>query len=90
MNKPRKIKTSTGFAVFDRIKKVRLEAGLTQQKLASEAGVAVTTLRRVEQGDISISLEKLIKIMSFLGLRLTCEDEGAETVTIKEDELDQW
>jgi transcriptional regulator with XRE-family HTH domain len=43
-------------------------AGLTQAQLADRAGVSVSTLRRLEDGDGGIRLENLLRVLRGLGL----------------------
>jgi transcriptional regulator with XRE-family HTH domain len=50
-----------------RLARLRLEAGLTQARLAEQAGVAKRTLERVEAGE-SIQLLTLIRLLRVLGL----------------------
>ncbi len=42
--------------------------GLTQAQLADRAGVARTTVVRLEQGDGSVSLENVLRVMRALGV----------------------
>lgn len=58
------------------IKVARVAAGLTHQKLADEAGVAISTLRRVEVEPLVLTakIETLDKILSALeshGVRIS-------------------
>lgn len=62
------------------IKVARVAAGLTHQKLADEAGVAISTLRRVEvqQQILTAKVETLDKIQSALenhGVRISNNGE---------------
>jgi transcriptional regulator with XRE-family HTH domain len=42
--------------------------GLTQVQLSERAGVAVNTVRRIEDGDGGISLENLLRVLRALGV----------------------
>ena len=92
LSKPRmrKSKNEDCLELFKRIKEVRVESGLTQGALAKQAGISLPTLKRIEKGEISISLEKLLRIMEFLGLELTYKDGSLTTPPEKEDSFDAW
>jgi transcriptional regulator with XRE-family HTH domain len=42
--------------------------GLTQTQLSERAGVAVNTIRRIEDGDGGVSLENLLRVLRALGV----------------------
>ena len=42
--------------------------GLTQTQLADRAGVAINTLRRLEDGDGGVSLENTLRVIRALGI----------------------
>lgn len=46
----------------ERIKKERLNRGLTQEVLAEKANISVSFLGQIERGERKLSLETLIKI----------------------------
>ena len=51
------------------VKRLRLLSGLTQKQLASEAGVALNTVKNLESGKLkNPTLNKLIKIAEALGV----------------------
>ena len=50
-----------------RISQLRLEAGMTQAKLAEKANLSIDSLSRIERGDRAPSLESLEKIAEALG-----------------------
>ena len=51
--------------VFLKIK--RKEAGLTQQEFAAKAGVALTVIRKIEQGQTDLQLEKVNQVLKMFG-----------------------
>ena len=53
--------------IGERIKRYRVNAGVSQKDLESESGVSIRSISRLEQG-ASIQLESLIKILSALNL----------------------
>jgi DNA-binding XRE family transcriptional regulator len=53
------------------IKKERVARGYTQKVLARKVGVGFDTIRRIEQGDESVSLGLIQKVMQFLDLEIT-------------------
>ena len=51
------------------VKRLRLLSGLTQKQLASEAGVALNTVKNLESGKLkNPTLNTLIKIADALGI----------------------
>lgn len=55
-------------AVADDLRAWRKLRGLTQVQLSERAGVAVNTVRRIEDGDGGISLENLLRVLRALGV----------------------
>ncbi len=55
-------------ATADDIRVWRKLRGLTQVQLADRAGIAVNTLRRLEDGDGGITYENLLRILRVLGV----------------------
>jgi len=49
---------------------LRLKNGLTQVEFAKRAGVGLRFVRDVEQGKITIRVDKLMQILDFLGYHL--------------------
>ncbi|MFT3947527.1 MAG: type II toxin-antitoxin system Y4mF family antitoxin [Agriterribacter sp.] len=49
------------------VKDKRKEAGLTQQEFAEKAGVALTVIRKVEQGKSDLQLEKVNQVLKMFG-----------------------
>lgn len=49
------------------IKTRRKQVGLTQEEFAERAGVALTVLRKIEQGNISVNLSGLLTILAMFG-----------------------
>lgn len=49
-----------------RLKRARLDAGLTQEKLAEKVDISVAHLSRIENGKEAPSLSLLIELMNFL------------------------
>ena len=60
------------------IRSLRKARGLTQDKLAEKSGVAVDTIRRLEMGSFSPSLDTLTKIGTGMSLRLSTMFESCE------------
>lgn len=50
-----------------RLKKTRLKQNITQMNLAEEAGISLSTLKKIENGEIS-SFDALLRILRTLGL----------------------
>lgn len=49
------------------VKEKRKEAGLTQQEFAEKAGVALTVIRKIEQGKNDLQLEKVNRVLKMFG-----------------------
>lgn len=52
------------------IKAKRKEAKLTQQEFANRAGVALTVVRKIEQGKENLSLAKVNQVLMMFGSKL--------------------
>ena len=52
------------------IKELRLKNGLTQVEFAKRVGVGLRFVRDVEQGKITIRVDKLMLLLDFLGYHL--------------------
>ncbi|MDD3919524.1 MAG: helix-turn-helix domain-containing protein [Candidatus Pacebacteria bacterium] len=55
-------------AAFIKVK--RKEAKLTQQEFADRAGVALTVVRKIEQGKENLSLAKVNQVLMMFGSKL--------------------
>jgi y4mF family transcriptional regulator len=49
------------------LKQKRKEANLTQQEFAVRAGVALTVIRKIEQGKENLNLEKVNHVLKMFG-----------------------
>jgi y4mF family transcriptional regulator len=49
------------------VKKRRKEVGLTQEEFAERAGVALTVIRKIEQGKGNLQLEKVNQVLKMFG-----------------------
>lgn len=58
----------TSLAEF--VKERRKMTGLTQEEFADRSGVALTVLRKVEQGKTNLNVEKVNLILSMFGHEL--------------------
>lgn len=52
------------------IKKLRKKLGLTQIDFARRAGVGLRFLRELEQGKTTVRLDKINRVLDFLGVHL--------------------
>ncbi len=52
------------------VKKRRKEASLTQEEFAERTGVALTVLRKIEQGKTNLSMEKVNLVLRMFGHEL--------------------
>lgn len=55
----------TGLSSF--LKTKRKQFGLTQQEFAEKAGVALTVIRKMEQGKENLSLSKVNQVLAMFG-----------------------
>ena len=60
------------------IRSLRKARGMTQEGLADQCGVAVDTIRRLESGSFSPSLDTLTKVGAGMNLRLSTMFESCE------------
>ncbi len=58
----------TGLAKF--VKERRKEVNLTQEEFAERAGVALTVVRKIEQGKTNLNMDKVNLILSLFGHEL--------------------
>ncbi len=52
------------------VKERRKEVGLTQEEFAERSGVALTVVRKVEQGKTNLNMEKVNLILKMFGHEL--------------------
>ncbi|MEX0981008.1 MAG: type II toxin-antitoxin system Y4mF family antitoxin [Bacteroidales bacterium] len=52
------------------VKQRRKEVNLTQEEFADRAGVALTVIRKIEQGKTNLNLEKVNLVLSLFGHEL--------------------
>lgn len=52
------------------VKERRKEVGLTQEEFAERAGVALTVIRKIEQGKTNLNLEKVNLVLQMFGHQL--------------------
>ncbi len=52
------------------VKQRRKEVGMTQQEFAEKTGVALTVIRKIEQGKKNINMEKANLVLAMFGHKL--------------------
>ena len=52
------------------VKSRRKEVGLTQQEFAERAGVALTVIRKIEQGKTNLNMDKVNRVLAMFGHEL--------------------
>ena len=57
-------------SLSDFVKKKRKEANLSQEEFAERAGVALTVVRKIEQGKDNLNLEKVNQVLKMFGHEL--------------------
>ena len=63
------------------VKQRRKEVHLTQEEFAERAGVALTVVRKIEQGKTNLNMEKVNLVLKMF---------GHELVPVKSKELLEW
>ncbi|MCL4449446.1 MAG: helix-turn-helix domain-containing protein [Actinobacteria bacterium] len=63
----------TAASIGQAIRHYRLQAGLTQAQLADQAGLTVSYLSRLENGQETEQLRRIVRILKLLGMRMTVE-----------------
>jgi y4mF family transcriptional regulator len=63
------------------VKKKRKEAALTQEDFAMRAGVALTVIRKIEQGKGNLNLEKANQVLKMFGHELAPVNSKALLLT---------
>lgn len=58
-------------SLADFVKKRRREVNLTQEEFAERAGVALTVVRKIEQGKTNLNLEKVNQVLTMFGHELS-------------------
>jgi y4mF family transcriptional regulator len=57
-------------AIAEFVKTRRKEVGLTQEEFAERIGVALTVIRKIEQGKTNLNMEKVNQVLSMFGHEL--------------------
>lgn len=65
------------------LKEKRKEANLTQQEFATRAGVALTVIRKIEQGKMNLNLGKVNHVLLMFGHTLVPVSNKAIIESIK-------
>lgn len=56
--------------LFEFVKTRRKEVNLTQKEFAERAGVALTVVRKIEQGKTNLNMDKVNLVLSMFGHKL--------------------
>ncbi|WP_296628203.1 helix-turn-helix transcriptional regulator [uncultured Negativibacillus sp.] len=70
--------------IYERIKELRKETGLSQEKVAQELSMYVTTYRRYESGERELPMEVAVRIADYYGVSLDYLAGRSNDRTIKE------
>ena len=62
--------TSMEMEISKFVKERRKQIGLTQEEFAEKAGVALTVIRKIEQGKENLSLTKVNRVLLMFGHEL--------------------
>lgn len=66
--------------IGEQLKSIRKNYNLTQEQLATQSGVSFAFINRVENGNTSIRLEILNKVLDLLGCELAIIDKKTQRV----------
>lgn len=58
-------------SLADFVKQRRREVNLTQEEFAERAGVALTVVRKIEQGKTNLNFEKVNQVLAMFGHELS-------------------
>ena len=70
--------------ISSQIKKLRKNNGLTQIEFARRAGVGLRFLRELENGKMTVRMDKLMQVLDFLGYHLELKRNGLQHNTDNE------
>lgn len=68
---------NTEAELFNAIKRIRQQEGLTQAQLGERLGLKKSTISRIENHDYNLSLKTLFKLVEAFGRHLTFYISGA-------------
>lgn len=66
--------------IGEQLKSLRKNYDLTQEQLARQSGVSFTFINRVENGNSSIRLEILNKVLDLLGCEIAIVDKKTKKI----------
>ncbi|MFH1857166.1 MAG: type II toxin-antitoxin system Y4mF family antitoxin [Candidatus Omnitrophota bacterium] len=73
--------------ISSRIKTLRKNNGLTQIEFAKRAGVGLRFLRELENGKMTVRMDKLTQVLDFLGYHLELK-RNEPRHTVKQEKTD--
>ena len=71
----------------EQIKQLRKKAGLTQVEFSKRSGVGLRFLRELEQGKVTVRLDKVNKVLEFFGCHLELK-KNERHLTTKHPKVD--
>ena len=75
-------------SIGKRVKKIRLEKGVTQEQLAEAAGVGVTHISHLETGSGTVSLKVFLAIVNYLDC--SADEILCKVITAARPIVDCW
>ncbi len=78
--------------ISETVLRLRLDTNHTQATLARQVGLSVTTIARVEKGDLRISARNLERLLNFFGMSLSAVNLGPPSLSLgdADDRLAKW
>lgn len=67
--------------ISEQIKLIRKKSGLTQVEFSKRSGVGLRFLRELEQGKATVRIDKVNKVLEFLGYHLEIHKDDRRMVT---------
>ena len=74
-SEPQPYRLYIGASVGPAIRHFRLQSGLTQAELADRVGISPSYLSRLENGQETEQLRRIVAILKQLGVRMTLQNE---------------
>jgi len=75
-------------SIGQKVKKIRISKGVTQEQLAEAVGVGVTHISHLETGSASVSLKVFLEIVNFL--ECSADELLCKEVTVARPIVDHW
>lgn len=72
------------------VKERRKEVGLTQEEFAERAGVALTVIRKIEQGKTNLNMDKVNHVLKMFGHELVAANSKLLNKKVNPVKMDEF